>query len=321
MSSRGGMRRVAVLTAAAGFLGACSEAQLALHATKKVEQAIDSPSPTHGTYKVGNPYAVEGVWYTPREDFAYDETGVASWYGPGFHAKRTANGDVFDQNALTAAHPTLQMPAKIQVTNLENGRSIALMVNDRGPYKRGRILDVSRRAAQLLGFDGNGTARVRVKVLPEESLQMAALAGRKGASPTMVAQNNPNAAPPAPAIPREAVTVASLDPVPVPPLAQPTVPVAAPPSGPAPAAAPVTLAPVGPTSLFVQAGAFTQRANAERLRKRLAPIGPTQISEFQQGNQHFYRVRVGPLRSVDDADAALGRVVGQGQSDARVVVD
>jgi rare lipoprotein A len=319
------MRRVALLTAAAGLLGACSEAQLALHATKRVEQAIDDPTvSTHGAYKVGNPYAVEGVWYTPREDFAYDETGIASWYGPGFHAKRTANGDIFDQNALTAAHPTLQMPAKVQVTNLENGRSIALVVNDRGPYKRGRILDVSRRAAQLLGFDGNGTARVRVKVLPEESLQMAAQAGRKGTSPTLVAQNNPRLAPPAPAVPREAVAVASLDPVPVPTTAAPstTVPVAAPALEPAPAAAtPVTLTPVHPTTLFIQAGAFTQRVNAERLRSRLAPIGPTQIYEFQQGNQHFYRVRVGPLRSVADADAALGRVVSQGQSDARVVVD
>jgi rare lipoprotein A len=315
------MRRVAMLTAAAGLLGACSEAQLALHATKSVEQAFDDSSTTHGAYKVGNPYAVEGVWYTPREDFAYDETGIASWYGPGFHAKRTANGDVFDQNALTAAHPTLQMPAKVQVTNLENGRSIALVVNDRGPYKRGRILDVSRRAAQLLGFDANGTARVRVKVLTDESLQMAALAGRKGASTTMVAKNSPRVVPPVPAVPREAVAVASLDPVPIPAAPPSSVPPAAPPLSPTPAAAPVTLAPVGPTSLFVQAGAFTQRANAERLRVRLTPIGPTQISEFQQGNQHFYRVRVGPLRSVDEADAALGRVVGQGQSDARVVVD
>jgi rare lipoprotein A len=208
----------------------------------------------------------------------------------------------------------------VQVTNLENGRSIALVVNDRGPYKRGRVLDVSRRAAQLLGFDANGTARVRVKVLPEESLQMAALAGRKGASPTLVAQGPGRVAPSAPAVPREAVSVASLDPVPVPTAT--AVPVAAPAPGPMPAAAaPVTLAPVRPTSLFVQAGAFTQRANAERLRSRLSPIGPTQISEIQQGNQLFYRVRVGPLRSVDDADAALGRVVSQGQSDARVVVD
>jgi rare lipoprotein A len=316
------MRRVAVLAAAAGLLGACSEAQLAVHATKRVERAIDSPSAPYGAYKVGNPYSVEGVWYTPREDFAYDETGIASWYGPGFHFKRTANGDVFDQNALTAAHPTLQMPSKVQVTNLENGRSIALVVNDRGPYKRGRILDVSRRAAQLLGFDANGTARVRVKILPEESLEMASLAGRKGDAPTMVAQGGARAAQPGPAVaavPREAVTVASLDPVPIP--TPPAPAVAAPASRPAPAAAPVTLDPVRPTTLFVQAGAFTQRANAERLRARLAPIGPTQISEFQQGNQLFYRVRVGPLRSVDDADAALGRVVSQGQSDARVVVD
>jgi len=322
------IRRAAVVVTAAGLLGACSEAQLALHMTKQVEQATgDSAKATHGVYKVGNPYRVDGVLYTPREDFAYDETGVASWYGPGFHARRTANGDVFDQNALTAAHPTLQMPSKIQVTNLENGRSIALIVNDRGPYKRGRILDVSRRAAQLLGFDANGTARVRVRVLPEESLQLAALAGRQGPAPVLVADGTARVAsqpgPAVRAVPREAVAVASLDPlsapapVPVPP--QPVLAKA--PLVPPPAPEPVALEPVHATSLYVQAGAFTQRANAERLRARLSAVGQTQISEFQQGNQHFYRVRVGPLRSVEEADRALGRVVGSGQSDARVVVD
>jgi rare lipoprotein A len=312
------IRRIAFVAAAAGLLGACSEAQLALHMTKKVEQATeDSSSATHGAYKVGNPYRIEGVLYSPREDFAYDETGIASWYGPGFHARRTANGDVFDQNALTAAHPTLQMPSKVQVTNLENGRTIALVVNDRGPYRRGRILDVSRRAAQLLGFDANGTARVRVRILPEESLQMAALAGRKGPAPILVADGTArvasNPAPAARAVPRDVVTVASLEPV--------AAPAPQPVAAPRPESASMTLEPVRPTSLYVQAGAFTQRANADRLQARLASVGPTQVSVFQQGNQVFYRVRVGPLRSVEEADAALGRVVQFGQSDARVVVD
>ena len=320
------IRRAVTLCAAAGLLAACSEAQLALHMTKKIEQATDNPNQaTNGTYKVGNPYQVEGVWYTPREDFNYDETGIASWYGPGFHAQRTANGDTFDQNALTAAHPTLPMPSKVQVTNLATGRTIALIVNDRGPSKRGRVLDVSRRAAQLLGFDANGTARVRVKILPEESLQLAALSGRKGPAPVLVAQGTARVAPDAPAVralPREAVAVSTLD-APVPQLAS----LAPPPPMPTPAAAPaapadhVTLQPVRPTSLYVQAGAFSQPANAERLKAKLAKYGPTHISEVQLGSQRFYRVRVGPLRSVEEADQTLGRVVGGGQSDARVVVD
>ncbi len=107
-----------------------------------------------GIYKVGQPYQIDGTWYYPAEDWTYDETGIASWYGEQFHGKYTANGEIFDLNALTAAHRTLPMPSVVQVTNLDNGRSIELRVNDRGPYARGRIIDLSRRAAQLLGFEG-----------------------------------------------------------------------------------------------------------------------------------------------------------------------
>src|SRR6266478_3003848 len=127
-------------------------------------------------YKVGTPYQIDGVWYYPAVDYDYDETGVASWYGPDFDGKDTALGEAYDMNDLTAAHRTLPMPSMVRVTNLDNGRVLALRVNDRGPYAKGRILDVSRRGAQLLGFDGNGTARVRVQVMAEESRLMAAQA-------------------------------------------------------------------------------------------------------------------------------------------------
>src|SRR3984957_18321542 len=121
--------------------------------------------PNAGIYKVGQPYQIEGTWYYPREQPDYDETGIASWYGPTFHGKHTANGETFDSGALTAAHRTLPMPVNVRVTNLDNGRSIVLRVNDRGPYARGRIIDVSARAAQLLGYDVIGTARVRVQIM------------------------------------------------------------------------------------------------------------------------------------------------------------
>ena len=117
--------------------------------------------------KVGRPYQVGGVWYYPRQDPAYDETGQASWYGPKFHGRATANGERFDMNDLTAAHRTLPMPSMVLVTNLENGRSIKLRVNDRGPFVDNRIIDVSRRAAQFLGFERKGVARVRVQILDE----------------------------------------------------------------------------------------------------------------------------------------------------------
>src|SRR5258706_8852740 len=116
-----------------------------------------------GAYKVGQPYQIEGVWYYPKEDQFYDETGIASWYGEDFHGKNTANGEQYDMDALTAAHRTLPLPVIARVTNLENGRSLLVRVNDRGPYARGRIIDLSRHAAQLLGVYAKGTARVRVQ--------------------------------------------------------------------------------------------------------------------------------------------------------------
>lgn len=116
-----------------------------------------------GYYKVGKPYQIGGRWYTPRVDPTYDESGRASWYGPDFHGKKTANGEVFDQAALTAAHPTLPLPSYAYVTNLENGRTVLVRINDRGPYSRDRIIDVSVRVARELGFFHQGTARVRVK--------------------------------------------------------------------------------------------------------------------------------------------------------------
>ena len=123
--------------------------------------------------KVGTPYRINGVWYYPAVDYNYDETGVASWYGEQFDQKYTANGEIFGLNELTAAHHTLPMPSIVKVTNLDNGRTLQLRINDRGPFARGRIIDVSRRASQLLGFETGGTAPVRVKIMKEESIEVA----------------------------------------------------------------------------------------------------------------------------------------------------
>lgn len=128
------------------------------------------PAPAPG-YKVGKPYKINGKRYFPRHDPSYDQVGTASWYGDQFHGKQTANGEIFNMWALTAAHPTLTLPADVRVTNLENNRSVILRVNDRGPFARDRIIDVSRAAAAQLGFLENGTARVRVQYLGLASLR------------------------------------------------------------------------------------------------------------------------------------------------------
>ncbi len=130
-------------------------------------------------YKIGKAYQIEGSWYYPEIDYDYSEVGIASWYGAKFHNKKTANGEIFNQDALTAAHRTLPLPSIVIVHNLENGRSVKLRVNDRGPFARGRIIDVSKRAAEILGFSEQGTAPVRVTIVENESRRLAQSLGGK----------------------------------------------------------------------------------------------------------------------------------------------
>ncbi len=123
-----------------------------------------------GTYRIGKPYMVAGRTYTPVEDEGYSAEGLASWYGDDFHGRLTANGEVFDMNGISAAHPTLPMPSYVRVTNMSNRRSIIVRVNDRGPYHGNRVIDLSHKTADLLGFKGNGVARVRVEYVGRASL-------------------------------------------------------------------------------------------------------------------------------------------------------
>lgn len=116
-----------------------------------------------GRFKLGSPYKVAGRWYVPREEPGYDRSGIGSWYGDDFHGRKTANGEIFDRHALSAAHPTLPLPSYAYVTNMQNGRTILVRVNDRGPYVSGRIIDLSHASARALGYDGAGHARVRVR--------------------------------------------------------------------------------------------------------------------------------------------------------------
>src|SRR5690349_15076043 len=147
-----------------------------------------------GTYRVGKPYTVAGKVYVPEEDTGYRQEGLASWYGDDFHGRLTANGEVFDMASLTAAHPTLPMPCYARVTNLANGKSLIVRVNDRGPYHGNRLIDVSNKAAELLEFKSVGTARVRVEYVGRAPLEgsddrqlMAALrTGVPPPSPSMV---------------------------------------------------------------------------------------------------------------------------------------
>jgi len=123
-----------------------------------------------GRSMVGKPYKIRGKWYYPKEDPDYDNTGMASWYGPNFHGRKTANGEIYDQYHLSAAHPTMPLPSYARVTNKKNGNSVIVRVNDRGPFSRGRIIDVSKYAAQILDLKHDGVAPVRVQYVGPASL-------------------------------------------------------------------------------------------------------------------------------------------------------
>jgi len=355
---------------AALLLGACAQTELAIHTAKQINEKTQADQPRRvGDYKIGSPYQINGVWYYPKEDYGFSETGVASWYGPQFHGKATANGETFDMNELTAAHRTLQLPAVVRVTNLENGRSVLLRVNDRGPFARNRVIDVSRRSAQLLGFMEKGTALVKIEVMAEESRVAALDAQRRTqvASLPASARSPVKAEPLVEAAPAPPVTVvAAPSPVqqfqknvaaparpetlprpPAKPQAKATAPrpVAANPAGrpastsPAPAssapaartevakappAMPSAVRPAaigGEPRMYVQVASFADRAKADRLRSRLAELGPTDISQAQLSGQRFYRVRVGPVGSIEQADRVLDAVIDAGHPTARVVVE
>jgi len=296
-------------------------------------------------YKVGKPYQIKGVWYYPQVDYSYSEEGVASWYGPGFDGKMTANGEVYDMNDLTAAHKTLPLPSIVRVTNLDNGRSLQLRVNDRGPFVGDRIIDVSRRGAQLLGFHTAGTARVRVEIVEDESRQL--LASLAAASGTTVAQASPPV-PPLAASPVYAATPTAPAPDPAPEIGQ--VPMA---MEPLPAPMPVEVAEVPPIAAnagvlfasaavpaggyaappvtsypgaehrvaWVQAGAFADYDRADRAKQRLSAIGPVVMIPSRMGGRELTRVRVGPFKSDRDAERARASVSQAGYPDSRLVLE
>jgi rare lipoprotein A len=231
--------------------------------------------------KIGKPYQVFGVTYFPEDDRGYDRTGIASWYGPTFHEKATANGEIYNQDDVTAAHKTLPMPSWVEVTNLDNGRSLVVRINDRGPFVDGRIIDLSRRSAQLLGVDRPGLARVRVKrVFPEgDWARDTAPAPRLVSAPAV----NP--------------------PVPPAPIMASTAPVA--PAAPAAATG----------SRFIQVAALSDEGRARALASVLADYGPASAMPTGTG---LWRVRIGPLAEAQ-ASALVEDVRAAGYTDARVM--
>lgn len=233
------------------------------------------------SYKIGKPYTIRGQWYYPAEDYGYSEVGTASWYGEDFHAKYTANGEVYNMHTLTAAHRTLPLPSIVRVTNLENGRSLVLRVNDRGPFAKNRIIDISKRGAQLLGFQNKGTAKVRVEIMAEESkdLKQAILNKTETKLAQQLPEDNAGAV-------RSYTSQQSLK-----------------------------------GKYFVQAGSFSSREVADDLTARLTRFGNISTMPADVNGNRYYRVRMGPYTCEADARKALAQIENFGVAGAAVIKD
>lgn len=268
-------------------------------------------------YLVGEPYRLGGVWSYPREDFALVETGLATRHpGPGWGTP-TANGEAWSSLRALAAHRTLQLPAAVTVTNLENGRSLTLRVNDRGPPHPGRVIGLSDRAAELLGVPAGGAVQVRVAV--DQELSRALAEGTPGRVDPRV---------PIATAPRAAVAAESLAPPPgaravvATPVAVPAVAAAGEPAR-TPSrdvAVPERLrdGPPMPGRLWVEAGVLSRADAARRLAAR---VPGARVEAFGPQRDQQFRVRLGPLQGVAAADAALERTLAAGVSGARILVD
>ena len=325
--------RLFILLLAIGSLGASLVGCGGGNGEKLGERVIPLGQPVPkggGRYATGVAYKVDGVWYQPGEDTAYDRVGTASWYGELFHGRRTANGEIYDMERLSAASPTLPMPVYARVTNLENRRSIIVRVNDRGPYRSSRIMDVSRRSAEALGFRPKGTARVRVQYLAraplngDDSYERRYLASQSWAHVASRggARDHDAVGSIAAGVKRpakrtyQAEIAAALPPEPKAPLAMPAMrrEASARPSG-------VPLDGGGADAYLIQAGSFRSEDNAERARSLLGGIAPVEIAPTRAGGEILFRVRVGPFADQETAASALARVTGAGYRGAKIITN
>lgn len=268
---------------------------------KNLTEEVKAIKANGGYYKVGNPYKVMGQYYTPKEDYNYSEVGMASWYGDDFHNKLTANGETYDMRAITAAHRTLPLPSIVRVTNLENGKSIIARVNDRGPYVKNRIIDVSQKGAELLGYRNNGIAKVKVEVLERES---------RAIKEAMLSKTSTSK------IFNEAINYeVSNTTINTTPTYTAEISVKAPTS--------TTIAqnsvPTSKGNFFVQVGAFSDYNKAKEIADDMKRFGKVSIFEAFLSKDGVYRVRIGAYQNRDDALKILDRVLDYGHHDVTIV--
>ena len=273
------------------MLFGCSETTFLINSAKRIGSWGDEP-----TYKVGNPYKINGKWYYPAVDYQYDEVGIASWYGPGFHGKTTANGEVFDQNKISAAHRTLPMPSVVKVTNLENGLVLdKVRINDRGPFARNRIIDLSKKAAEELGFIKNGVAKVRVEILEDESRKYVSTDQKnnyvaEAAEVTEISKKNLLSSSERKEKVVEKKTEENQE-----------------------------NSILTNKELLIQVGAFTDHRNAKTLSEKLSDF-KAYINRVFINNKYLYRVRIGPINNLDLANDMKRKLFELGYTSSHLVM-
>ena len=283
------------------MLISCSETTFLVNSAKRIGSWGDDP-----IYKVGNPYKINGKWYYPAIDYDYEEIGIASWYGPGFHGKKTANGEIFNQNKISAAHRTLPMPSIVKVTNLDNGLVLQrVRINDRGPFAGNRIIDLSKKAAEELGFVNSGTARVKVEILEDESrkhaiensdkkvrkvesakVQKIKKVNIKDSSINTDLKNNSEEI----EVKKTNKEVLSVNPI------------------------------FKNKPLAIQVGAFTDHRNAKTLSEKLSEF-KAYIERIFVNNQYLYRVRIGPINDIGVAENIKDKLFKLGYTASHLIVN
>lgn len=305
---------------ASSLLAACSSAP-------ETPEMCIGPNCTLAPKKAtSRPYQINGVWYHPQPHYEYEEIGVASYYGGGdvFHGRPTATGAIFNMNGITAAHKTLPLPCIAEITNLENNRQIQVEINDRGPFIDGRIIDVSRRVAQLLGFEGKGTAKVKVRTLVPESLALNGI----GSSEALLAQAEPLP-------PKEVILPTKVTPkkkIDATLMAQNNLrlpdslfedkdatAVVVDSSSPSTRNSPLEKS-VPSKGIFVHVGGYADHSEAIALSKKLNGFADSQALPVKKTGSSSYAVQLGPLLSMAQANQVLDQLVNAGHLMSRIVI-
>ena len=254
-------------------------------------------------YKIGKKYKVNGKFYFPQKDMSYNKTGIASWYGPKFHGKLTANGEIYNQYALTAAHKTLPLPSVVKVTNLKNNKFLVLRINDRGPFVNDRIIDLSSKAADLLDLKKNGTGLVRVTILPQQSITLEKLA-KNGSFPEIIDLPKPEK--PMIIIPQKSkVKVEGISSKYKKNKYKKKL----------------SYELKNNYKIFIKMGSFTSLKSAEVMKEKLSYIKKVNIYKKIKGRKTLFYVKSGPYLMVDKVDEVLSLLSSKGMQGAKIVIE